>query len=262
MSESAAERLEALRQAIDRLAQEGGPELSPDHAMPGQEELRRAALKRHLDSLGGLAGQRVLHIGGGLEVGDGGVGGGGGGVSARGGQGADALIFAARGAEYVLSCTQPQPQPQLRPQPQPQVPGEGDAISAGKEPRMELRSSGWETLDPQRDGTFELVHCHGLLHRVLEPTALLRTLRRLAACRGTLLISSMMLADPERSEYLRFVPDRHAGDPPLWFIPGRLALRWMVQTAGFDVEAEFGESEGPREGFPVLTGYLRARAAE
>ncbi len=71
---------------------------------------------------------------------------------------------------------------------------------------------------------------------------------------------AQQLADPERSEYLRFVPDRHAGDPLLWFIPGRLALRWMVQTAGFDVEAEFGESEGPREGFPVLTGYLRARA--
>ncbi len=87
----------------------------------------------------------------------------------------------------MLSCTQPQPQPQA------QVPGGGDAISAGMQPRMELRSSGWETLDPQRDGTFEIVHCHGLLHRVLEPTALLRTLRRLAACRGTLLISSMML---------------------------------------------------------------------
>ncbi len=173
---------------------------------------------------------------------------GGAGVDAGSEAGADALAFAARGAEHVLSCTQPVGR------------GGDDPVAVVQDPRVELRSSGWETLDPERDGTFEIVHCHGLLHRVLSPMALLARLRRMAACRGTLLIASMMLADPERSEYVRFVPDRHAGDPTCWFIPGRLAFRWLVETAGFEVEAELGETEGPRDGFPVVVGYLRARA--
>jgi hypothetical protein len=70
----------------------------------------------------------------------------------------------------------------------------------------------------------------------------------------------MMIDDPERSEYLRFVPDRFAGDPTWWFVPGRLAVRWLLQTAGFEVEGEFAEREGPRDLFPVVCAYLRATA--
>lgn len=113
-------------------------------------------------------------------------------------------------------------------------------------------------LDPTHDGTFEIVHCNDLLHRVLEPLALLQTLRRVTARDGTLLIGSLMIADPERSEYLRFIPDRYAGDPACWFVPGRLAFRWLVQTAGFAIEAAFAEREGPEDCIPVVTGYLRA----
>ena len=113
-------------------------------------------------------------------------------------------------------------------------------------------------LEPQRHERFDIVHCNGLLHRVLEPMALLRTLRAVTVENGTLLIGAMVLGDPERSEYLRFVPDRLAGDADCWFVPGRLALRWLVDTAGFRVEAEFGEQEGPRDAFPVVTAYLRA----
>ncbi len=116
----------------------------------------------------------------------------------------------------------------------------------------------WKRLDPVRHGRFDIVHCNDLLHRELEPIALLRTLRRMTATEGTLLIGSMMIADPERSEYLRFIPDRYAGNPTWWFLPGRLAFRWLVQTAGFAIEAAFAEHEGPRDSFPVVTGYLRA----
>jgi hypothetical protein len=137
----------------------------------------------------------------------------------------DAAAFRTRGEEHVVAC-------------------EGD----------------WEGLAADRDGRFEIVHCNDLLHRVLEPMTLLRRLRALTAPGGTLLMGSMMLADPERSEYLRFIPSAHAGDANLWFIPGRLAFRWMVGTAGYDVEAEFGLQEGPRERFPILSGYLRATA--
>lgn len=136
----------------------------------------------------------------------------------------DAAAFATRGAEHVLA----------------------EATSG--------------ELDPARHGTFDIVHCNDLLHRVFEPLSLLRALRRLTANDGTLLIGSMVLADPERSEYLRFVPDRYAGDPTWWFVPGQLAFRWLVQTAGFAIEVAFAEREGPTDPFPVVTGYLRATA--
>ncbi len=110
------------------------------------------------------------------------------------------------------------------------------------------------------EGNFEIVCCDGLLHRVPEPTALLHKLRALLLDGGLLLISSLVVADPERSEYLRFAPAGHAGDPDVRFIPGRLAFRWMVGAAGFEVEHEFGEREGPREGFPAVFTFLRARA--
>jgi SAM-dependent methyltransferase len=110
-------------------------------------------------------------------------------------------------------------------------------------------------------GTFDIVLCDGVLHRVLEPMALLSNLRAVLDPDGLLLLGSMVLADPERSEYLRFVPTGHAGYDSWWFVPGRLALRWMVQTAGFEVEGELGEREGPRDGFPVSSILLRARPA-
>jgi SAM-dependent methyltransferase len=125
-------------------------------------------------------------------------------------------------------------------------------------------------LEPNGDRPFEIVHCDDLLHRVPEPVTLLRTLRRAIADGGLLLIGSMMIDDPERSEYLRFIPDwqafalpgstrchgGHAGS----FLPGRLAFRWMVATAGFEVEAAFGEREASDGPVPLVTGYLRATA--
>lgn len=164
------------------------------------------------------------------------------------GAGYDAFAFAARNADHVLAC---EPSEARR---------QANLVNSVLESGVEFRACGWESLDPERDGRFDLVHCDGLLHRVLEPMALLRALRAMTAPGGTLLIGAMMLADPERSELLRFVPDRHAGDPGCWFIPGRLAFRWLVQTAGFEVLEEFGEREGPRDRFPVVCGYLRAVA--
>jgi SAM-dependent methyltransferase len=158
----------------------------------------------------------------------------------------DAAAFAARGASYVLACAS--------------APGIERPDSSAARTGVELLQLSWEELHPVRYGTFELVHCNGLLHRVTEPLRLLRTLRSLTAPGGTLLIGSMMLSDPERSEYLRFFPDRYAADPTWWFVPGRLAFRWLVETAGFEVVAEFGEREGPRDLVPVAAGYLKAIA--
>ncbi|MGI9183633.1 MAG: class I SAM-dependent methyltransferase [Solirubrobacteraceae bacterium] len=229
MTESVQESLKALREAIGRLADEDIATNGTRSRARDRDDLRWSALDTHADLE--LGGRRVLAIGCGADE--------------------DALAFAARGAQYVLACE----------------PSEGSEQaehreSEGQESSVEFRRAGWEELDPDRDGTFEVVHCNALLHRVLEPVTLLRTLRRMTARDGTLLIRSMMLGDPEHSEFLRFVPDRHAGDPTWWFVPGRLAFRWLVETAGFEVQAEFGETEGPRDGFPVVAGYLRARAQD
>jgi SAM-dependent methyltransferase len=118
----------------------------------------------------------------------------------------------------------------------------------------------WEDLDPLREGTFGVVCCEDVLQRALDPMALLLKLRTMLIPGGTLLIGSMLLADPERSEYLRFTPTGHAGNLTWRFIPGRLAFSWMLQAAGFEVEDEFGEREGPRESFPLVHAFLRARA--
>lgn len=226
MTDSVQAGLDALRAAIGRLPDVGlaGPQSSPGG--PDLYELRWRALDAQADLR--LTGCRVLAVGPGA--------------------GDDAAAFARRGARYALAC-EPRPGP-----------GAAERRRSDEQPAVELRDAGWDELDPSRDGTFDLVHCNGLLHRVPEPLTLLRNLRRLISPGGSLLICSMMLAEPERSEFLRFVPDRYAGDPSWWFVPGRLAFRWLVETAGFEVELEFGELEGPRDGLPMMSGYLRARA--
>lgn len=158
----------------------------------------------------------------------------------------DAEAVAARNAEHVLACASP-----VRLEPT----HDADRL------RLDVHPVTWQELDPERHGTFDLVLCSDLVHRVTEPLGLLRTLRSVTRDGGTLVVESVMIDDPERSEYLRFIPDRFAGDPSWWFVPGRLAFRWLVQTAGFEVEAEFAERDGPRDLFPVIIAYLRATAA-
>jgi tRNA (mo5U34)-methyltransferase len=124
---------------------------------------------------------------------------------------------------------------------------------------VEFLPLGSQQLDPAELGTFDIVHCHGVLYHELNPVALLQKLRSMLAPGGTLLFGTMMLDDPERSEYARFVPGEYYGDPTWWWVPGRLATRWMLNAAGFEVEEEFGVAEGPRGEFPVVNGYFRAR---
>ena len=49
---------------------------------------------------------------------------------------------------------------------------------------------------------------------------------------GPLLLGSIVLADPELAEHPRFVPGDYLGDPTWWWVPGRLAMRWMLDAAG------------------------------
>lgn len=120
----------------------------------------------------------------------------------------------------------------------------------------------WEDLHPEEHGRFDFVHCHGVLYHDPHPMLLLERLRDMLADGGTLLFGSMMHADVEKSEYARFVPDRYYGDETWWWVPGRLTMRRMLDTAGFDVVEEFGLAGGPPGEFPTVNGYFRATAKE
>lgn len=213
---------ESVRQALDGLREALG-RFPALSAPPAEAEL-------DVPSDAEIAGRRVLVVGFGARR--------------------HALAYAERGAEHVLACETPEATEQ------------SESFDVGRPATIELHPRGWDTLDPATDGTFDVVHCEGLLHRTLAPMTLLCMLRAMTSAGGLLLIESMQLADAERSELIRFVPDRHAGDATWWFVPGRLAFRWMVQTAGFEIEIELPERDGPRDEFRVVSGYLRARAAE
>jgi hypothetical protein len=105
------------------------------------------------------------------------------------------------------------------------------------------------------------VHCHGVLYHDLHPMALVQRLASMLAPGGTLFFGSIMLADPELSEYARFVPGAYYGDETWWWVPGRLAMRRMLEAAGLAVSEEFGLFPGPPGEFPVITGYFTARHA-
>jgi tRNA (mo5U34)-methyltransferase len=123
---------------------------------------------------------------------------------------------------------------------------------------VDFQRIGWDQLDPDVHGRFRFVHCRGVLHREANPMLLLQKLRTMIAEDGELLFGSMLHASSEQSEYLRFVPDAYAGDPTWWFLPGRLAMRWMLEAAGFETE-ELIVSQGVRGEFPTIDAYFRAR---
>ena len=119
----------------------------------------------------------------------------------------------------------------------------------------------WESLDPATHGTFDLVHCHGVLYHDLHPMALLQKLRAMLAPGGVLFFGSMMLGSPELAEYARFVPGAYYGDATWWWVPGRLCMRWMIEAAGLRVVEEFGVHDGPPGEFDVVNGYFKAQPA-
>jgi tRNA (mo5U34)-methyltransferase len=174
-----------------------------------------------------LSGQRVLDVGSNA--------------------GYDPFMFRKRGAAEVLACEPYEFIEQAR------------FLEEIYRTGADFQPLKWEDLDPAVHGTYDLVHCHGVLYHELHPMAMLERLRAMLAPGGTLFFGSMMLASPELSEYARFVPGAFYGDPTWWWVPGRLCMRWMLETAGFEVQYEFGVHDGPPGEFPVVNGYLRAR---
>jgi tRNA (mo5U34)-methyltransferase len=160
--------------------------------------------------------------------------------------GYDAFMFRKRGAAEVLACEPFEFINQAR--------FLEDIYRTG----VDFQPLLWQDLDPEVHGRFDFVHCHGVLYHDLHPMALLQRLRAMLAPGGVLFFGSMMLGDPELAEHARFVPGAYYGDPTWWWVPGRLAMRWMLEAADLEVLEEYDVHDGPPGEFDVVNGYFRA----
>lgn len=160
--------------------------------------------------------------------------------------GYDPFMFKLRGAAEVLACEPFEFIHQAR------------FLESIYRTGIDFQQIGWQQLDHEKQGVFDFVHCHGVLYHEPNPLGMLLRLRSMLAADGEMLFGSMMHASAEQSEYIRFVPDAYAGDRTWWFVPGRLAMRWMLEVTGFEVE-ELTLSEGPRGEFRTLNGYFLAK---
>lgn len=177
-----------------------------------------------------LAGQRVIDVGSNA--------------------GYDPFMFKARGADHVVACEPYHFIEQAR------------FLDETYRSGVEFRQIGWQGLDATELGTFDLLHCHGVLYHEPHPMLMLERLKTMIRPGGTMYFGSMMLADPSLAEYARYVPNAYFGDDTWWWVPGRLAMRWMLETAGFQVIKEFGLGDGPPGEFPTCNAYFHAVVPE
>ena len=220
-----------LREQADRLSPwlQGPFYLGGDVVIEGmwRNDQRWEAMREHV---GDVRGKRVLDVGSNA--------------------GYDAFMFAVLGADEVLACEPFEFIAQAR------------FLESVYRTGARFEQTGWQRLDPGLHGTFDLVHCNGVLYHEPNPIGMLQQLRKMVADGGELLLGSMMLYDAELSEYARFVRGSYAEDPTWWWVPGRLALRWMMDACGFEAELLPVRFNGPTGDFSVVNGYLRGRPAD
>jgi len=161
--------------------------------------------------------------------------------------GYDPFMFKLLGADYVLGA---EPFEFIR---------QAHFLEEVYQSGVDFQPLAWQQLDPTKHGTFDLVHCHGVLYHELHPIALLQRLRSVLTPDGTLLFGSMMLADPELSDYARFVPGSYFGDGTWWWVPGQATMRGMLESVGLPVQRQFGTHGGPTGEFPTVNGYFECR---
>jgi SAM-dependent methyltransferase len=222
---------ERLRAEIQRLSPwlQGPFYLGGELVIEGiwRNDGRWAALGEHV---GDLSGKRVLDVGSNA--------------------GYDPFMFHMRGAHEVVACEPFEFMAQAR------------FLESIYRTGIHFQQIGWQRLDPEVHGRFDLIHCNGVLYHEPNPMGMLQRLRAMLSDSGELLLGSMMLEDPVLSEYARFVRHDYAGDPTWWWVPGRLALRWMMDAAGLEAEVLPFRFGGPAGAFAVVNGYLRGRAGK
>lgn len=125
-------------------------------------------------------------------------------------------------------------------------PGEPDRVST------ELEGRGGALVRPELDAEWEkagydLAVCREVIQRDPYPARLLMRLWGVMTEGGTLLLHSPVMTEPEKSQFARFVA-ADAGAGATEWLPGRLALRWSVETSGFDVDGWLATEDRPHEG--------------
>lgn len=160
--------------------------------------------------------------------------------------GYDPFMFKLRGAGRVLAC---EPFEFIE---------QAHFLESIYKTGVDFQRIGWQELSEEKHGSFEFVHCHGVLYHEVDPMGLLTRLFEMTAPGGTLLLGSMMFGDPERADLSRFVPLGYFNDDTWWWTPGPDALTSMISAAGFELQGSFGESDGPAGEFPTINGYFRA----
>jgi hypothetical protein len=109
-------------------------------------------------------------------------------------------------------------------------------------------------------GPFDLVVCAAAVEASPHPANLLAALCDVMAPGATLFLHSRVLTDPEQSTYARFIGAK-AGIGDAEWVPGRLALRWTVETNGFDVDGWIDpgsvEPRGEGDAYLVATRTVR-----
>ena len=111
--------------------------------------------------------------------------------------------------------------------------------------------------DPGFEGPFNLVHVSSALETDLHPLSIFAW-TWLQTTPGSVLLAGMeVLARPAHSQFARYLPAAEsAGDTGRW-VPGRLALRWMVEVSGFD-----GDWLGEWTSSEATEGYVQAVRTE
>jgi tRNA (mo5U34)-methyltransferase len=160
--------------------------------------------------------------------------------------GYDPFMFKRRGAGKVLACEPFEFIEQAR------------FLESIYKTGVDFQRIGWQELSREKYGSFDFVHCHGVLYHEPDPMSLLTRLFEMTAPGGTLLLGSMMFGDPQHSDLSRFVPLAYYTDDTWWWTPGPEALKSMIVAAGFELHGSFGESEGPPGEFRTINGYFRA----
>jgi hypothetical protein len=137
-------------------------------------------------------------------------------------------------------------------------PSDAAGIKAGETVRWDPAGDG-----SRPDGAFDLVICAQAIQADPHPANLVLAIWEAMPVGGTLLLHSRVLTDPAQSVYARFV-GADAGIGETEWLPGRLALRWTVETNGFDIvrwiDAGSSERAGEDDAYLVATRTERTPA--
>jgi SAM-dependent methyltransferase len=108
---------------------------------------------------------------------------------------------------------------------------------------------------------FDLVHCSVSLESDLHPLSTCAWIWRLLKPEGTLIAGSRVLPGAEHSRYARFLGPTESPSGRGGWVPGRLALRWIVEVSGFEFDRWLA-GPGPAAGDGEPVAYLQARRVE